>query len=110
MAANEQDQKQAKQLLNDVSQVSSVVTQGKPCIKCGSTERYQPRPGKKTGACIACSKKSVKRWEKNNPQRMKEKRRRDAARERKASPLKLESSLCVECKLCAKVCPMQIRP
>ena len=41
----------------------------KPCIKCGSTERYKPRPGKKTGACKACQKVINKTWYKVNPKK-----------------------------------------
>ena len=28
----------------------------KPCRKCGSTERYKPRPGRKLGQCKTCTK------------------------------------------------------
>jgi len=32
-------------------------TNDKPCIKCGSTDRYKPKKGKKTGDCKACMAK-----------------------------------------------------
>ena len=34
----------------------------KPCVKCGSTERHKPRPGRKIGNCKACSAASVKAY------------------------------------------------
>lgn len=44
----------------------------KPCIKCGSFRRYPPRPGTKTGACIDCANARGKKWERKNPERVKE--------------------------------------
>ena len=41
----------------------------KPCVKCGSTERYKPSPGKKIGACKACKKTRDKIWNKANPKK-----------------------------------------
>jgi len=41
----------------------------KPCIKCGSTERYKPEPGKKLGKCKACKKARDKAWKKANPEK-----------------------------------------
>ena len=41
----------------------------KPCVKCGSTERYKPRPGEETGACKACHKARDKKRRKNNPEK-----------------------------------------
>ena len=78
-------------------------TQVKPCIKCGSTRRYPPRPGRKTGACIDCSNARNKRWEHKNKERVKEvqlsykmrnlgtwkeSKRKSAAKERKNNPEK----------------------
>ena len=39
----------------------AVIRQGAPCRKCGCTDRYLPKIGKLTGACVACSKESAKR-------------------------------------------------
>ncbi len=41
----------------------------KPCRKCGSTERYKPKPGRKTGACKACQKAYDKAWQQANPEK-----------------------------------------
>ena len=41
----------------------------KPCIKCGSTERYKPKPGKKLGDCKACHKVRNKTWKQANPEK-----------------------------------------
>jgi len=39
----------------------------KPCVKCGSTERYKPRPGKSSlGDCKVCAKIRGNKWNKNN--------------------------------------------
>lgn len=44
----------------------------KPCVKCGSSRRYPPRPGTKTGACIDCANARGKKWERKNTERVKE--------------------------------------
>ena len=73
MAHNDKDQKQAKQFQKDVKQDSGLATLNvKPCVKCGSTRRYPPRPGTKTGACIDCANARSKKWEKKHSQRVKE--------------------------------------
>ena len=41
----------------------------KPCVKCGSTDRCKPRPGRKTGACKACRKVINKTWKQANPEK-----------------------------------------
>ena len=41
----------------------------KPCVKCGSTERYKPKPGKKIGDCKACQKARNKAWHKANSEK-----------------------------------------
>jgi hypothetical protein len=41
----------------------------KPCRKCGSTDRYKPNPGRKTGACRTCKKVNRKAWRKANPEK-----------------------------------------
>jgi hypothetical protein len=45
----------------------------KPCVKCGSTERYKPKPGKKLGDCKACNKARNKTWQQVNPEKVKSK-------------------------------------
>lgn len=48
----------------------AVIRQGTPCRKCGCTDRYLPKMGKQTGACVACSKACAKRQdEKRKEQR-----------------------------------------
>ena len=81
-------------------------SQIKPCIKCGSTRRYPPRPGTKTGACIDCSNARGKRWEHKNKERVKEvqlsykarnletwkkSKRKSVAKERKNNPEKTKA-------------------
>ena len=61
----------------------------KPCVKCGSTDRYKPRPGKKTGACKACQKVINKTWHKANP----EKHRARTKAWRKANPEREEANI-----------------
>ena len=34
----------------------------KPCIKCGSTDRQKPGPGRKFGNCKVCAKARDKKW------------------------------------------------
>lgn len=85
-------------------------SQVKPCIKCGSTRRYPPRPGTKTGACIDCSNARNKRWEDKNKERIKqvqmfyktrnletwkESKRKSADKERKNKPEKIKARLAV---------------
>jgi hypothetical protein len=41
----------------------------KPCRKCGSTDRYKPSPGRKTGDCKACQKAKNKAWQQANPEK-----------------------------------------
>ncbi len=76
MALNEQDLMRLKPSLNAKRKVDLLVMEKqneiKPCIKCGGTRRYPPRPGTKTGACIDCSNARNKRWEENNKARVKE--------------------------------------
>ncbi len=43
----------------------------KPCVKCGSTERYKPRPGRKFGACKVCTKATGKKWYQANSEKAK---------------------------------------
>lgn len=71
MASNDKDQKLAK-LYPSVSEKVLGLDTTKPCRKCGSTRRTKPRPGRKTGACVDCTNAYSKRWEKKNPQRVKE--------------------------------------
>lgn len=108
MAHNEQDQKLVKQLVSERKKevLSGTESQIKPCVKCGSTRRYPPRPGTKTGACIDCANARNKRWENKNKERTKEvqlsyksrnletwkeSKRRSVAKERKNNPEKIEA-------------------
>ena len=108
MAHSEQDQKLAKQLVSERKKEVSSVTESqiKPCIKCGSTRRYPPRPGTKTGACIDCANARGKKWEDKNKERVKEvqlsykmrnletwkeSKRKSVAKERKNNPRKIEA-------------------
>ena len=43
----------------------------KPCVRCGGTERYRPRKGRVTGACIACAKAYNAKWRCENPKKRK---------------------------------------
>lgn len=45
----------------------------KPCVKCGSTDRYKPGPGHKLGNCKACQKANANVWRKANPKKIKSK-------------------------------------
>ena len=56
----------------------------KPCVKCGSTERYKPKPGHKLGRCKACQKTRTNAWNKANP----EKHRASSRAWQKANPEK----------------------
>ena len=40
------------------------IIQGKPCVKCGSTDRY----GRK-GNCVPCRRESSAKWRAENPER-----------------------------------------
>lgn len=61
----------------------------KPCVKCGSTERYKPKPGQKLGRCKACHKTRNKAWSKANP----EKNRAYGKVWRKANPEKYQAKV-----------------
>lgn len=39
----------------------AVIRQGIPCKKCGCNDRYLPKKGKLTGACVDCSKACSRR-------------------------------------------------
>ena len=76
----------------------------KPCRKRGSTERYKPRPGKKTGDCKACKKAINKTWRKSNPEKERakakawfkanpEKKRAISKAYRKNNPEKVRASI-----------------
>ena len=108
MAHSEQDQKLVKQLVSERKKEVSSGTENqiKPCIKCGSTRRYPPRPGRKTGACIDCTNARVKRWEDKNKKRVKEvqlsyktrnletwkeSKRKSSAKERTRNPEKIKA-------------------
>ena len=63
MAHNQQDQMQANQLLNARKKEALLDTTPsknvKPCNKCGSTERYAPRPNNKQGNCKRCARRQA---------------------------------------------------
>lgn len=76
----------------------------KPCVKCGSTERYKPRPGRKIGNCKACQKTKDKAWRKANPEKLRarnkawqqanpEKKRAQIKAWRKANPEKYKAAI-----------------
>lgn len=63
-----------------------------PCVKCGSTERYKPPPGRKIGKCKVCRRAQSREWRKNNP----DKKRTVTQAYRKANPEKFAAHKAVK--------------